>query len=178
MVCHTIRLYCVASSFQRAGFIPEHRFIGLFNLVHGIECIFNPLPGGPNQNVELLSSARPGPMYYGKLLLLVLTTPLKANRELWLALRWSLGGGVASTRSDGDCAKRSDFGRTAQAPPSSRKKRHPQRADWAGRKRQSYTAAPSGAVEDERRSMASNTNLVAVGGRSSKELDKKPIWLE
>jgi len=26
--------------------------------------------------------------------------------------------------------------------------------------------------------MANNTNLVAIGGRGSKELDKKPIWLE
>ena len=26
--------------------------------------------------------------------------------------------------------------------------------------------------------MASNTNLVASGGQSSAELDKKPIWLE
>jgi hypothetical protein len=109
--------------------------------------------------------------------LLVLTTPLTANRAIWVAVRWSLGGGVASTRSQGDCARRTDFRRTAQATPSIRMGRHPQRADWAGRERQSKTAAPLGAVEDGRRSMASKTNLVAVGGRSSneKELDKKPI---
>ena len=73
---------------------------------------------------------------------------------------------------------RPDFRRTAQATPSRSEKRHPQHADWAGRKRQSTTAAPLGAVEDERRSMASKANLVASGGRGSKELDKKPIWLE
>jgi hypothetical protein len=45
------------------------------------------------------------------------TTPLTANREIWVAVRWSLGGGVASTRSHGDCARRTDFLRTAQATP-------------------------------------------------------------
>jgi|tagenome__1003787_1003787.scaffolds.fasta_scaffold17965433_1 hypothetical protein len=57
-------------------------------------------------------------------------------------------------------------------------KRYPHCAGWAGRKRQFRTAAPKGAVEDERRSMASNTILAARGGRGSKELDKKPIGLE
>ena len=73
---------------------------------------------------------------------------------------------------------RTDVRRTAQATPSRSDRRHPQHADWAGRKRQSYAATLSGAVEDTRRSMANNTNLAAVGGRSSKELDKKPIWIE
>ena len=36
------------------------------------------------------------------------TTPLTANRGLWFAVRWSLGGGAASTRSEGDCAQRTD----------------------------------------------------------------------
>src|SRR5581483_6476873 len=117
-------------------------------------------------------------LYCSNLLILVPTTPLKANRDIWFGIRWSLGGGVASTRSEGDCPKRTEFRRTAQATPSIRKRRHPLYADWAGRKRQSYPAAPLGAVEDTRRAMASNTNLVAVGGRSSKGLDKKPIGLE
>ena len=30
-----------------------------------------------------------------------LATPLTANRAIWFALRWSLGGGVASIRSQG-----------------------------------------------------------------------------
>jgi hypothetical protein len=106
---------------------------------------------------------------------LVPTTPWKANRAIWLAVLWSLGGDVASTRSDGDCAKHTAVRRTAQAPPSIRKGRYPLHAAWAGRQRQSYTAAPLGAVADERRTMASNNDLVAVGGRSSIELDKKPI---
>src|ERR1700722_9654118 len=106
------------------------------------------------------------------------TTPLTANRALRLAVRWSLGGGVASRRSEGECAQRNDVRRTAQATPSIRMGRHPQHADWAGRKRQFNTAAPLGAVEDQRRSMASKTNLVASGGRGSEELDKKPVWLE
>jgi hypothetical protein len=42
---------------------------------------------------------------------------LKANRDIWFGIRWSLGGGVASTRSEGDCAQRTGFGRTAQATP-------------------------------------------------------------
>lgn len=45
------------------------------------------------------------------------TTPLTANRALRLAVRWSLGGGVASRRSEGECAQRNDVGRTAQATP-------------------------------------------------------------
>jgi len=45
------------------------------------------------------------------------TTPLTANRAIWFGLRWSLGGGVASTRSQGDFARRTDFRRTAQATP-------------------------------------------------------------
>ena len=106
------------------------------------------------------------------------TTPLTANRAIWFAVRWSLGGGVASTRSEGACERRTDFIRTAQATQSIRKTRHPQRADWAGRKRQSNTAAPHGAVEGKRRSMANKTDLVAYGGRGSKELDKKLILLE
>ena len=105
------------------------------------------------------------------------TTPLTANRAIWFALRWSLGGGVASTRSEGDCELRTDVSRTAQATPLSRERRHPQRADWAGRKRQPNTATPLSAVGDERGTMASKKNEVAGGGRSSKELDKKPIWL-
>jgi hypothetical protein len=85
----------------------------------------------------------------------------------------------ASTRgSEGDCAQRTDFRRTAEAKPSRLGARHPRYADWAGRKRQSNTAAPTGAVEDGRRSMASEKNLVARGGRGPKGLDKKPIWLE
>jgi hypothetical protein len=109
---------------------------------------------------------------------LVSTTPLTANLAIRLAIRWSLGGGVASTRSDGECAQRTELFRTAQAKPSVRNERHPQRAGRAGLKRQSVTAAPKGAVEDKRRTMASNKNLEARGGRGSKELDKKPIWLE
>jgi hypothetical protein len=109
---------------------------------------------------------------------LVPTTPLPADRSIWFAGRWSLGGGVASTRSEGDCELRTDVSRTAQATPLIRKRRHPQRADWAGRKRQPNTATPLGAVGDERRAMASKKNEVAGGGRSSKELDKKSIWLE
>ena len=115
---------------------------------------------------------------WNSIAVLVPTTPLTSNRAIWFGVRWSLGGGVASTRSQGDCARRTEFRRTAQATPSIRERRHPQRADWAGRKRQSNTAAPHGAVEDQRRSMASKSNLVACGGRGSKELDKKPIWLE
>ena len=106
------------------------------------------------------------------------TTPLTANRAIWFAVRWRLGGGVASTRSEGDCAKLTELLRNAQATPSVSERRHPRRADWAGRKRQSNNAAPLGAVEDRRRSMASKGNLVASGGRGSKGLDKKPIWLE
>ena len=105
----------------------------------------------------------------------MLTTPFYPSRAIWFGVRWSLVGGVASTGSEGDCAQRTDFGRTAEARPSIREGRHPRYADWAGRKRQSNTAAPKGAVEDRRRSMASNTNLVARGRRGSKELDKKPI---
>ena len=106
---------------------------------------------------------------------LELTTPSTSKLGIWFAMRWSLGGGVASTRSQGVCERRNDFRLTAQAKPSIRKKRHPLYADWAGRKRQSNTAAPLGAVEDQRRAMASETNLVVVGGHGSKELDKKPI---
>jgi len=73
---------------------------------------------------------------------------------------------------------RTDVSRTAQATPSSRERRYPQHAARAGRKRQSKTAASLGVVEDGRRSMANKKNLVASGGRGSKELDKKPIWLE
>jgi RNA-directed DNA polymerase len=46
------------------------------------------------------------------------TAPSSANHEPWFCLRGSLGGGVASTRSEGECAKRTDFSRTAQATPS------------------------------------------------------------
>src|SRR5271166_4527360 len=107
------------------------------------------------------------------------TTSLPWPRGIWVAVRWSLGGGVASTRSEGDCERQTGVRRTAQATPYIRVLRHPQRADWAGLERQSKSAAPSGAVEDGRRSMASKKNLVAaVGGRGSKELDKKPIGLE
>jgi drug/metabolite transporter (DMT)-like permease len=51
------------------------------------------------------------------LVCLGLAPPLTANRGSWFALRWSLGGGVASTRSEGDCELRTDFRRTAQATP-------------------------------------------------------------
>jgi hypothetical protein len=37
------------------------------------------------------------------------------NRSLWFCIRWSLGGGVASPRSEGDCEMRTDVRRTAQA---------------------------------------------------------------
>jgi hypothetical protein len=43
---------------------------------------------------------------------------LRATREIWFGLRWSLGGGVASTRSEGVVAQRTDCFRTALAPPA------------------------------------------------------------
>ena len=106
------------------------------------------------------------------------TTSLTATRETWVVVRWSLGGGVASTRSEGDREQRTALFRTAQATPSNREKRHPQTAPWAGRKRQLNRATPLGAVGVERRTIASKTILVVGGGRSPKGLDKKPIWLE
>ena len=114
---------------------------------------------------------------WNKIRLLVPTAPLTEDLSMRFASRWSYGGGVASTRSEGDCEMRTDVSRTAQATPSRREKRHPHPAAWAGRKRQSKAAAALGAVGDKRRSMASMRDLVAGGGRSSKELDKKPIWL-
>jgi hypothetical protein len=105
------------------------------------------------------------------------TTPLTEDLSIRLEIRWSYGGGVASTRSEGECEMRTDVSRTAQATPSRREKRYPHPAEWAGRKRQSKAAAALGAVGDERRAMASKKDLVAGGGRSSKELDKKPIGL-
>jgi hypothetical protein len=43
------------------------------------------------------------------------TTPLTANRAIWFALRWSLGGGVASSRSEGECEQLTELLRNAQA---------------------------------------------------------------
>src|SRR5437879_11361546 len=103
------------------------------------------------------------------------TTPLTATRAVWVVVRWSLGGGVASTRSEGDCSQRTACFRTAQATPSTRTQRHLQNAHWAGRKRQPYSATLPDAVEDGRRAMASSKNLVADGGRSPKGHDKKQI---
>jgi hypothetical protein len=105
----------------------------------------------------------------------VLTAPLSGNREIRFCLRGSLGGGVASTRSEGECGKLTDESRNAEAKPSRKLDRQPQPAARAGRKRQPITAASFSAVEDERRAMASTNKLVAKGVRSSKELDKKPI---
>jgi hypothetical protein len=43
---------------------------------------------------------------------------LRANRDIWFGLRWSLGGGVASTRSEGVGEQRTDVLRHALAPPA------------------------------------------------------------
>ena len=103
---------------------------------------------------------------------------LRANRDIWFGLRWSLGGGVASTRSEGVGEQRTDVLGTALAPPANREKRHPRHANWAGRKRQLNTATPSAAVGDRGRTMANKKVLAANVGRGSKELDKKLIRLE
>ena len=106
------------------------------------------------------------------------TPPLMATQEIWVGLRWSIGGGVASTRSEGVGPQRTETLRTPQAPPANCVLRHPRHADWAGRQRQSTTAAPSGAVEDRGRTMAINTQLRACGRRSPRGLDKKLLRLE
>ena len=59
-----------------------------------------------------------------------------------------------------------------------REERYPLSACRAGRKRQSSHATPASAVEDEGRAMASISFQVAIGERSPKGLDKKPIGLQ
>jgi hypothetical protein len=51
------------------------------------------------------------------LVCLCFTTPSTSTLGIWFAMRWSLGGGVASTRSQGVCERRNDFRLTAQANP-------------------------------------------------------------
>jgi hypothetical protein len=126
----------------------------------------------------LLRSHLPRHVVSSSLPSLVFAASSSANRDIWFGLRWRLGGGVASTRSEGVGAQRTDCLRTALAPPAKRGGRHPRHVNWAGRKRQLNTTAPSAAVTDRGRAMANNKELVASGGRGSKELDKKLIRLE
>jgi hypothetical protein len=101
-----------------------------------------------------------------------------ATQEIWVGLRWSNGGGVASTRSEGVGPQLTELIRTAQATQANRGRRHPRHADWAGRDGQSTSAAPSDAVEDRGRTMAINNELRACGRRSPRGLDKKLLRLE
>jgi hypothetical protein len=96
-----------------------------------------------------------------------------ATQEIWIGLRWSIGGGVASTRSEGVDPQLTELIRTAQATQANRGGRHPRHAGWAGRNGQSTSAAPSGAVEDRGRTMAINNQLRACRRRSLRGLDKK-----
>jgi len=142
------------------------------------KCARNGAPGRTTIDIIYTSGTYLAQRTSNTLAILEPTTPLTATRAVWVVVRWSLGGGVASTRSEGDCSQRTACFRTAQATPSTRKKRHPQNAHWAGHKRQPNSATLPDAVEDGRRAMASSKNLVAGSGRSPKGLDKKPIWLE
>jgi hypothetical protein len=106
---------------------------------------------------------------------LVLTTSSIGSRLDRTPHRWSLGGGVASTRSE--CVGAEMFSHSHPMH-TKRVERHPLRTDRAGRKRQSNHATPVCAVENARRAMASTNFQVAVGERGPKGLDKKPIGLQ
>ena len=106
------------------------------------------------------------------------TAPTTLDLGIRFEIRGSLGGGVASARCEGDCDQPTEILRNALAMPASPQKGHPLLAKRAGRQRQPNLATPNSAVGDLRRAMASKMNQVAVGGRSSKGLDKKPIRVE
>jgi len=108
---------------------------------------------------------------------LVLTTFSLGGRLDRTPNRGSLGGGVASTRSECVGAESPMMFRHSHPMRTRRAGRHPLCAYRAGRQRQSNHASPASAVENERRAMASNSFQVAVGERGLKGLDKKPIGL-
>src|ERR1035437_957172 len=91
--------------------------------------------------------------------------------------RWTFGGGVASTRSECVGAESTMMIRHSHPMHTRREERHPLCACRAGRQRQSSHATPASAVENEGRAMAGISFQVAVGERSLKGLDKKPIGL-
>jgi hypothetical protein len=92
--------------------------------------------------------------------------------------RWTIGGGVASTRSECVGAESTILVRESHTMHPKSVGRHPLSACRAGRERQSNRATPVSAVENERRAMASKNSQVAGGGRGPKGLDKKPIGLQ
>jgi hypothetical protein len=92
--------------------------------------------------------------------------------------RWTIGGGVASTRSECVGAESTNLVRVSHTMHTKSVERHPLCACRAGRKRQSCHATPVSAVENERGAMASKDSQVAGGGRGPKGLDKKPIGLQ
>jgi hypothetical protein len=109
---------------------------------------------------------------------LVLTTSSIGSRLDRTPHRWSLGGGVASTRSECVGAESTMMFSHSHPMHTKRVKLHPLCIDRAGRKRQSNHATPVCAVENVRRAMASTNFQVAVGERGPKGLDKKPIGLQ
>src|SRR5438067_728350 len=82
------------------------------------KCARNGAPGRTTIDIIYTSGTYLPQRTSNTLAILEPTTPLTATRAVWVVVRWSLGGGVASTRSEGDCSQRTACFRTAQATPS------------------------------------------------------------
>src|SRR5439155_8777171 len=70
------------------------------------KCARNGAPGRTTIDIIYTSGTYLAERTSNTLAILEPTTPLTATRAVWVVVRWSLGGGVASTRSEGDCSQR------------------------------------------------------------------------
>src|SRR5207248_6068503 len=104
------------------------------------KCARNGAPGRTTIDIIYTSGTYLAQRTSNTLAILEPTTPLTATRAVWVVVRWSLGGGVASTRSEGDCSQRTACFRTAQATPSTRPPLPPQPARGAHPKRHEHNA--------------------------------------
>src|SRR5204862_8284555 len=95
------------------------------------KCARNGAPGRTTIDIIYTSGTYLAQRTSNTLAILEPTTPLTATRAVWVVVRWSLGGGVASTRSGGDCSQRTACFRTAQATPSRRKTVSVEYPRWA-----------------------------------------------